>query len=278
MDDAHHRLRRSPARGSRPARLVGLDQDHAAQLDRSLGGRRSPFRGRCCQRRRSLGDHDRRLHDPPRHPLRRHLHGAGTRASAGRHPGRRRLRRRRQPGVDGRRRHPGRSRCGLPRSRRADDRRRPSGEQGEDGRLSGCPRDEPGQRRVDPGVHRRLCPDGLRHRRHHGRACPGRTRLGLRDGVRPADHSYGATARRLRRRRPRRRCLRRRWSGRELLVPRRSGRRGRQGRDHRVARSQRLRRRDGHHEVARLAVRPSALLGGADPDRLRRRRQPDLDP
>ena len=57
------------------------------------------------------------------------------------------------------------------RARRADDRRRPSGEQGEDGRLSGCPRDEPGQRRVDPGVHRRLCPDGLRHRRHHGRAC-----------------------------------------------------------------------------------------------------------
>ena len=127
-------------------------------------------------RRREFGDHDRRLHDPPRHPLRRHLHGAGTRASAGRHPGRRRLRRRRQPGVDGRRRHPGRSRCGLPRSRRADDRRRPSGEQGEDGRLSGCPRDEPGQRRVDPGVHRRLCPDGLRHRRHHGRACPGRER------------------------------------------------------------------------------------------------------
>ena len=43
------------------------------------------------------------------------------------------------------------------------------------------PRDEPGQRRVDPGVHRRLCPDGLRHRRHHGRAGPGRTRLGLRN-------------------------------------------------------------------------------------------------
>jgi leucyl-tRNA synthetase len=36
----------------------------------------------------------------------------------------------------------------------------------------------------DPGLHRRLRADGLRHRRHHGGACRGRARLGLRQGLR----------------------------------------------------------------------------------------------
>ena len=45
----------------------------------------------------------------------------------------------------------------------------------------------------DPGVRRRLRADGLRHRRDHGRARAGPARLGLRDGVRPADHPHGAS-------------------------------------------------------------------------------------
>ncbi len=57
----------------------------------------------------------------------------------------------------------------------------------EDGRLHRAPRREPGQRRGDPGMGRRLRADGLRHRRDHGRARPRRARLRLRDGPRPAD-------------------------------------------------------------------------------------------
>ena len=45
-------------------------------------------------------------------------------------------------------------------------------------------------------------------------------------------------------------------------------------RDRGVARGERDRRADGHLQAARLAVQPSALLGRAVPDRLRRRRQP----
>ena len=46
-------------------------------------------------------------------------------------------------------------------------------------------------------LDRRLRDDGLRHRRHHGRARPGRARLGIRREVRPADHPHRAAARRL---------------------------------------------------------------------------------
>ena len=38
-----------------------------------------------------------------------------------------------------------------------------------------------------PDLDRRLCADGLRHRRDHGRARPRRARLRVRPGVRPAD-------------------------------------------------------------------------------------------
>ena len=38
------------------------------------------------------------------------------------------------------------------------------------GVFTGALRDQPGQRRADPGLHRRLRADGLRHRRDHGRA------------------------------------------------------------------------------------------------------------
>ena len=41
----------------------------------------------------------------------------------------------------------------------------------------------PVERRADPGLHRRLRADGLRHRRDHGGARPGRARLGVRRGA-----------------------------------------------------------------------------------------------
>ena len=51
----------------------------------------------------------------------------------------------------------------------------------------GRTRDQPGQRRADPDVRRRLRADGVRHRRDHGRARARPARLRLRDDVRPAD-------------------------------------------------------------------------------------------
>ena len=44
-------------------------------------------------------------------------------------------------------------------------------------------------------LRRRLRADGLRHRRDHGGAGPGRARLGVRGALRPADHPHGAAAR-----------------------------------------------------------------------------------
>ncbi len=79
VDAAHHRVLGPPARRSRSARLARVDQADAAQLDRPQRRRRGRVRGRGAHRRR-----DRRLHDSPRHAVRRHLHGARARASAGR--------------------------------------------------------------------------------------------------------------------------------------------------------------------------------------------------
>ena len=82
VDDADHRLRRPAARRPGPAGLVGLAEADAAQLDRPLDRRADRLR----RRRR-----DRRgLHHPARHAVRRHLHGAGARAPAGRCADRRR--------------------------------------------------------------------------------------------------------------------------------------------------------------------------------------------
>ena len=65
----------------------------------------------------------------------------------------------------------------------------------EDRRLHRPPRGQPGQRRGDPGLGGRLRADGLRHRRHHGRARPRRARLRLRHGARPADRAGDRRAR-----------------------------------------------------------------------------------
>ena len=59
------------------------------------------------------------------------------------------------------------------------------------GVFTGALRHQPGQRQRDPGLRRRLRADGLRHRRDHGRARPGPARLGVRRGLRPADHPHG---------------------------------------------------------------------------------------
>ena len=90
MDDAHHRVRRPAARRPRPARLVRVDQAHAAQLDRPLHGRARAVPGRRARRRRHRG-----VHDAARHAVRRHLHGARARASARRRDHRQRVARRR---------------------------------------------------------------------------------------------------------------------------------------------------------------------------------------
>ena len=72
-------------------------------------------------------------------------------------------------------------------------------------RSSGCPptgrrpvsswaaRDQPGERRADPGLGRRLRAGRLRHRRDHGRARARPARPGLRPGVRAAGPGRRAT-------------------------------------------------------------------------------------
>ena len=135
--------------------------------------------GRGAHRRR-----DRRVHDAARHALRRHLHGAGARAPAGRRRSsptsgpqdspfewRGTLRPRQAAGRGGRL---------VPRVRGAEvGARAPGRGAGEDGRLHRRVRQQPHQRLEHPGVHRRLRADGLRHRGDHGRsrARPARLRV-----------------------------------------------------------------------------------------------------
>ena len=110
------------------------------------------------RRRRAATATLRRLHHAPGHPVRRHLlvlapehplvraHHRPTRSA----PRCRRLRRAAaaQSDLDAHRRRP-RTKTGV---------------------FTGALRHQPGQRREDPDLDRRLRPDGLRHRRHHGRA------------------------------------------------------------------------------------------------------------
>ena len=71
-----------------------------------------------------------------------------------------------------------------PRLRRATPRRSTSEERAaakeKTGVFTGSLRDQPGQRRADPDLGRRLRADGLRHRRDHGRARARRARLRVR--------------------------------------------------------------------------------------------------
>ena len=159
-----------------------------------------------------------RLHDPPGHAVRRDVHGGRRRRDAGRRAGRRRAAR----GVRG-----------LPGARSA---RRPT--------SSGCPTDrpktgvvpgrargQPGQRRADPGVGRRLRAGRLRHRRDHGGARAGPARLGLRQDVRPADRPHrrsrptdfeGEALHRRRARRSTPPTTRSRWTGMDVAEAKRA--------------------------------------------------------
>ena len=62
-----------------------------------------------------------------------------------------------------------------------------------DRRLHRRLRDQPGHRRAHPGLDRRLRPDGLRHRRHHGGALRRPARLRVRPRLRPADPRHRPT-------------------------------------------------------------------------------------
>jgi leucyl-tRNA synthetase len=59
------------------------------------------------------------------------------------------------------------------------------------GVFTGAYATNPGQRRADPDLHRRLRAGRLRHRGHHGGARAGRAGLGVRRGLRPADRAHG---------------------------------------------------------------------------------------
>ena len=227
VDDADHRVRRPADRRPGPAGLARVDQAHAAQLDRPLGraprvdfpvdGHRAtphprsspPGRTRCSARPTWCW--------PP--STRWSTSIAGRAVARGPLPaswtgGRSARRARRSPPTGTRGSAPRATWSGRPRAGT-----RPASSPG----LSR----QPGQRRADPGLRRRLRADGLRHRRDHGRARPGRARLGVRRGLRPAD-------------RPRRvaadrpdfdgEAFTRRRAGDQQRLPRRAGRRRRQAR------------------------------------------------
>ena len=67
-----------------PRRLARVDQGDAAQLDRPQRRGRGRFRHAGPTTHEAATDIDPRLHHPARHAVRRHLHGAGPGASAGR--------------------------------------------------------------------------------------------------------------------------------------------------------------------------------------------------
>ena len=116
-------------------------------------------------------------------------------------------------------------------------------------------RDEPGQRRADSDLGRRLRPDGLRHRRDHGRARARRARPGVRGAVRPArSRSSSTTTGSSSTRRSSRAC--------------RTKRRRRRSSTGSAARA---RAACGELPPARLGLLAPALLGLPDSDRLLRR-------
>ena len=267
VDDADHRVR-GPAAG-RPGRagLAGVDQAAAAQLDRPLGGRAGRVPQRRPARSRSSRPGRTRCSAPRSWCWRPSTRWSTCWPPA---PGATDVPQRRGP-AERRRRA---TRCRA--YRRADRaaHRPGAADRGprEDRRLHRRLRDQPGQRRGDPGLRRRLRADGLRHRRDHGRARPGRARLGVRDQVRPADRAHrrsrprAGRARRTpaRGRRSTRPTTRSAWTGCAVADAK--------ARIIDWLEEQGPGRAHGHLQAARLAVQPAALLGRAVPGRLRRAR------
>ena len=213
------------------------------------------------------------LHDPAGHAVRRHVHGARARAPDGGPAGLRRVARRRTDRLD-RRSGDARATRSSPTARPPSCDRPGAADRGprQDRRLHRRLRRQPGHRRADPGLRRRLRADGLRHRRDHGGARPGRARLGVRRAVRPADRAD---------RRSRRRAGRAEaYKGDGPAINSANSEVSLDGlgvdeakaADHRLAGVAGHRPAHGHLQAARLAVQPPALLGRAVPDRLRRAR------
>ena len=196
VDDADHRLQRPAARRPGPHGLAGVAEADAAQLDRAVHRCADPLRGV------GAAETDRGVHHPTGHALRRHLHGAGARASAGR----RRLTADAWPdGTDprwtGGAATPQEAVAAYQRqARRRSELDRQTEGRDKTGVLLGVTAINPVNGERVPGVRRRLRADGLRHRRDHGRARPGPARLGVRRDVRAADRPHGAAAGGLRRR------------------------------------------------------------------------------
>ena len=142
----------------------------------------------------------------------------------------------------------------------------------QDRRLHRRVRDQPGHRRGDPGVRRRLRADGLRHRRDHGGARPGRARLGVRRSA-SACRSCAPCSRR-------RAGRARRITGDGPAINSANGEVSLDGLGVDEAKARIIELAGGagrrpahrHLQAARLAVQPPALLGRAVPDRLRRAR------
>ena len=191
VDDAHHRLRRPAADRPGPAGLAGADQAACSATGSAAPrarGSRFPSRGR--RRSRCSPPGRTRCSARPSWCWR-----PSTRWSTRWPPA---------PGPadvptawTGGAATPRDAVEALPPGRRADD-RPGAADRGprEDRRLHRRVRDQPGHRRADPGVRRRLRADGLRHRRDHGGARPGRARLGVRRALRPADRPHRRSRRR----------------------------------------------------------------------------------
>ena len=171
--------------------LEGLDWPESIKaLQRNWIGRSEgaeiefPVAGRIAGRR---GTSDHRLHHAARHALRRDLHGARARASAGRSD------------------HDAKSSAKRSQTYRDEIAAKVRSRthrlaKEKTGVVHRRLRDQSGQRRTHPDLDRRLRADGLRHRRDHGRAGARRARLEFARKVRSADCARSSRRRGRRRR------------------------------------------------------------------------------
>ena len=270
VDDADHRLRRPAARRPGPAGLAGVGQADAAQLDRPL--RRA--RGSGSRSSAPAGDAIEVFTTRPDT-----LFGATYMVLAPEHPLVDALTAGAWPdGTDPRWTGGAATPAEAVAAYRGAAARKSELDRQENkdktGVFTGAFAVNPVNGQRDPGVHRRLRADGLRHRRDHGRARRRTSATGSsprRSACRssaPCSRPTAGTAR------PTPATARRSTRQRRDRAGRAGRRRG-QARDHRLAGRQGRGRGDDHLQAARLAVQPAALLGRAVPDRLRRGRPAD---